>query len=265
MNDLPLIFREALKLRSISNKCIGKRGKFEPVFVFEKGNIFNTEFLFNIIYSEQFVNKYGRVNQNLSDIEDKIIVCSSKHERIKSFDCLDNGCEIFNKDITCYEVMSDEAKKELVKLINNKFKFNNVVTRQIYGDYIKHIITISNLYANDEQLTEISKDNVLKAKAFVMKLINEFDKMFNENDETDLSYERFLHRFFSYLKQGLTEKELKDKMRDVLGRRGSTRVLLMLRNLEMIDYFVDKETNEVIIKSNDNLKSIDLLRKTIKQ
>jgi hypothetical protein len=39
----------------------------------------------------------------------------------------------------------------------------------------------------------------------------------------------------------------------------------MLRNLEMIDYFVDKETNEVIIKSNDNLKSIDLLRKTIKQ
>ena len=241
----------SVKLVNLMRLSKGKK-ELDLVFVYEKGDIYYDGIFKNkIIYTSAFINKYGRINQQLSDINHKLVVVCDKSKLKEHY--------IFDEKVINLEVKNTrESIEEFSNLVNNKLKFNNEVTREIYGNYLEFITPLAHSFCRMRGSDFLNKEDIHKAYDIIKECIKRFNKMFNAYEDESSKTMNCMERFRSFLLKGISEKSLKHNLARNIRYSTVSKLLLALRNLDLITYYIDKDTSQTIVKGNDRLRSANL-------
>ena len=270
INDLPDLFNEILELENIYENLEKKNNFVKDLsftYVFNQGEIVYEYLLKNKIYSQEFLNKYGRVNQNFAKLK-TLIVPQSGFKKVNNFDLTAYKEEevVTGKKFKLPSIVTNEANNVLKNIINKKIVFSNPITQIVYGNYFDYVVAISYLYAALYDSEMLCDNHVHKAYKLIKRIIRSFDNLFNSNNKLDNKLDKFMENLTKNLinNEYIYEDLFKDRMKHYFGVRFVSKVLLLLRNMELINYYIDKKTNKVVISINkDNFTGLDSLKNEI--
>ena len=215
-------------------------------------------------------NKLGlsfSINDNLDKVMKLVDSCFSNNKLSIKFD--------INKDINIiikYPILYDEHECSL-KLIKTESNINEkfeIILNEISLLKKDKNIEINEKFKNIEKLILDLKDNINKKLEDNLNMINELkDKI--EKNKSNLIYNNNIINILKNDIFNINDSKMKNKIYEIynedinIGKGFFTKILynnnllpLLITNNNIIDKFISKEYNKIIIKNNDENKEIEL-------